>query len=187
MLSQPYAFMGKHFFMFQKHFFMFSTREECYKASFFTYFGFKKAVSLLICNSREYLYIISSIIISSIIAGQNKIGAFLNWWSNVLSQAERLCYEHVWWRDHVSVGEGCRFGAGQCPPPSTLRLFHPSIQPSIAPSLPIWLYPSLCPLLLGLPPSWQLACWAADTYPGIRGFTDTIDQTSTSFSTEMNV
>lgn len=67
----------------------------------------------------------------------------------------------------------------------------PAIQPSSQPSVATFFLPGSIRLSVpsspGLPPSWQLACWAAHTYPGIRGFTDTIDQTSTSFSQEMNV
>ena len=116
-------------------------------------------------------------------------GAFPNWWSDTLCQAGRLgaCDGGMMW-------EGKPFWSGTMPSPiiqpsspSIHLSIHPSIHSSIAPCLPIWLRPSLRPVLLGLPPSWQLARWAADTYPGIRGFTDTIDQTSTSFSKEMNV
>lgn len=67
---------------------------------------------------------------------------------------------------------------------------QPSSHPASHPLLPSFLPGSIrlsVPSSPGLPPSWQLACWAAHTYPGIRGFTDTIDQTSTSFSQEMNV
>lgn len=64
---------------------------------------------------------------------------------------------------------------------------HTSVPLTIRCSLPpLARLPSLRPLLSGYPPSWQLACRAADTYPGIRGFRDTIDQTATSFSKKIS-
>lgn len=97
-------------------------------------------------------------------------------WFNVLSLIEIKCCcgAMTWW----GVGGAAVSESGS-------PIIHPSIHPS-----------SLSPLIGPVPPSvpslsasylsWQLACWAADTYPAIRGFADTTDQTSTSFSEERN-
>ena len=183
--------MGKTFFCFLK----FSARISAVKLSpkrpseHKQVSSKQRAVNVTVENITIYMFSVTSNYFYLL-----KLGSKINWWSNVLSQAQRLgacvCGGRIMW---VLGGKWHPASAPHThppththththPPPSILPS-RPSIHPSTAPFLPIW----LCPLLLGLPPSWQLACWAADTYPGIRGFTDTTDQTSTSFSNEMNV
>lgn len=91
-----------------------------------------------LCNSRKYplFFFFNNHLLNYKCAKQNKTKKIHRGFSQLMIQYFQPGGEirHVWWWDHVSVGEGSCLGAGQCPPPSTHRP-PSSILPSIHRSL----------------------------------------------------